>query len=118
MNFKYAMLVSISAALVATAPILAAEPRGPEAAWRRAVVDGAATQHAGGEAAGVFDPTLFLFDNVPGGVGLSERAYQHAREYARTRVQGRDIGLTRSTRAAARRRCAPPRPARARARSA
>ncbi|HYH40804.1 MAG TPA: acyl-CoA dehydrogenase [Burkholderiales bacterium] len=26
------------------------------------------------------------------GVGLAERAYQHAREYARTRVQGREIG--------------------------
>jgi alkylation response protein AidB-like acyl-CoA dehydrogenase len=28
------------------------------------------------------------------GVGLAERAYQHAREYARTRVQGRAIGQT------------------------
>jgi len=28
------------------------------------------------------------------GVGIAERAYQHAREYARTRVQGRAIGQT------------------------
>src|SRR5262249_41263994 len=27
-----------------------------------------------------FDPTLFLFDNFPGGVGLSERIYEIARE--------------------------------------
>ncbi|WP_437493345.1 DEAD/DEAH box helicase [Sorangium sp. So ce1014] len=40
----------------------------------------------GGEMAGVFDPTLFLFDNVPGGVGLAERIYEQRDELlARTR---------------------------------
>ncbi|HVY47744.1 MAG TPA: Zn-binding domain-containing protein, partial [Minicystis sp.] len=35
----------------------------------------------GGAGAGQrFDPTLFLFDNVPGGVGLAERIYQNALE--------------------------------------
>ncbi len=29
---------------------------------------------------GAFDPTLFLFDNVPGGVGLSARIYEQAPE--------------------------------------
>ena len=34
----------------------------------------------------LFDPTLFLFDNVPGGVGLAERIYEQAGELlARTR---------------------------------
>jgi DEAD/DEAH box helicase domain-containing protein len=28
------------------------------------------------ERAGVFDPTLFLFDHVPGGIGLAERIYE------------------------------------------
>jgi DEAD/DEAH box helicase domain-containing protein len=39
----------------------------------------------------LFDPTLFLFDNVPGGVGLAERIYQNALELlhrARTLVAG------------------------------
>jgi DEAD/DEAH box helicase domain-containing protein len=34
-----------------------------------------------------FDPTIFLFDNVPGGVGLSERIYQSCGELlARSRA--------------------------------
>jgi DEAD/DEAH box helicase domain-containing protein len=42
-------------------------------------------QAAGGPHAG-FDPTIFLFDNVPGGVGLSERIFEQAHELlARTR---------------------------------
>jgi DEAD/DEAH box helicase domain-containing protein len=32
---------------------------------------------AGGEA---FDPTLFLFDNVPGGIGLAARIHERAAE--------------------------------------
>jgi DEAD/DEAH box helicase domain-containing protein len=38
-----------------------------------------------------FDPTLFLFDNVPGGVGLAERIFERAPELfarARTLVRG------------------------------
>jgi len=38
-----------------------------------------------------FDPTLFLFDNVPGGVGLAERIYERAAELmgrARVLVRG------------------------------
>jgi DEAD/DEAH box helicase domain-containing protein len=38
-----------------------------------------------------FDPTLFLFDNVPGGVGLSERIHERAEELlgrARTLMRG------------------------------
>ncbi|MDI3286331.1 DEAD/DEAH box helicase [Polyangium sp. 15x6] len=42
-------------------------------------------QASGGPHAG-FDPTIFLFDNVPGGVGLAERIYESAHELvARTR---------------------------------
>jgi DEAD/DEAH box helicase domain-containing protein len=42
-------------------------------------------QASGGAHAG-FDPTIFLFDNVPGGVGLSDRIYERAHELlARTR---------------------------------
>lgn len=33
-----------------------------------------------GEEATGFDPTVFLFDNVPGGVGLAERIYERAEE--------------------------------------
>jgi DEAD/DEAH box helicase domain-containing protein len=40
--------------------------------------DGAAT---GGHVPDIgFDPTVFLFDNVPGGVGLSERIYERSAE--------------------------------------
>ncbi len=38
-----------------------------------------------------FDPTLFLFDNVPGGVGLAERIHERAAELftsARALVRG------------------------------
>jgi DEAD/DEAH box helicase domain-containing protein len=34
--------------------------------------------HAG--RTGQFDPTVFLFDALPGGVGLAERIYERARE--------------------------------------
>jgi DEAD/DEAH box helicase domain-containing protein len=36
-------------------------------------------QAGGGPHAG-FDPTIFLFDNVPGGVGLAERIFEQAHE--------------------------------------
>jgi DEAD/DEAH box helicase domain-containing protein len=38
------------------------------------------------ESRGLYEPTAFLFDNVPGGVGLSERIYEQRDELlARTR---------------------------------
>lgn len=40
-----------------------------------------------------FDPTIFLFDNVPGGVGLAERIFERAAELlARARVLVRGCG--------------------------
>jgi DEAD/DEAH box helicase domain-containing protein len=36
-------------------------------------------QAGGGPHAG-FDPTIFLFDNVPGGVGLAERIFERGPE--------------------------------------
>ncbi|UQA56585.1 DEAD/DEAH box helicase [Polyangium aurulentum] len=43
-------------------------------------------QASGGSHAG-FDPTIFLFDNVPGGVGLAERIYEQRHELvARTKL--------------------------------
>ncbi len=41
--------------------------------------DDAPPRASGGAHAG-FDPTIFLFDNVPGGVGLAERIHEHAGE--------------------------------------
>ncbi len=44
-----------------------------------------------GDEGPLFDPTLYLFDNVPGGVGLAERIHQNALELihrARTLVAG------------------------------
>jgi DEAD/DEAH box helicase domain-containing protein len=48
--------------------------------------DGELPPQASGGAHVGFDPTIFLFDNVPGGVGLAERIYERAHELlSRTR---------------------------------
>ena len=49
---------------------------------------GQTLEHAGdGRGGEGFDPTLFLFDNVPGGVGLAERIHESADELlARARM--------------------------------
>jgi DEAD/DEAH box helicase domain-containing protein len=48
--------------------------------------DGELPPTASGGAHAGFDPTIFLFDNVPGGVGLAERIYERADELlSRTR---------------------------------
>ncbi len=42
---------------------------------------------SGGDGPGAFDPTLFLFDNVPGGIGLAARIYEEAEGPPRSRAR-------------------------------
>ena len=56
-------------------------PESPEKVPGRPVQNGNAalpSRRSGDPHAGLFDPTLFLFDHIPGGVGLAERIFEMA----------------------------------------
>ncbi len=59
---------------------LLCEPRDIGQTLEDGILEHAVIDSSGGGDGAEFDPTLFLFDNVPGGIGLAPRIYERAGE--------------------------------------